>query len=218
MRMAANEPERTCLLSGKKAERASLIRLALSPDGDVLPDPAAKAPGRGAWLAVDADTVREAQASGRLKGALGRAFKGGAKVVPDDLAAAIEHELADRALKRIGMETRAGHLAFGFERVLAAARSGAAKLVLHAADAADDGRRKLEAGLQSGGRRAKSLVLPVGRDRLSMAVGQANVVHAAALDAGAAGRIEADTGRWRAFCGLEGNEGARKGVRPGDAM
>ncbi|MBZ6378232.1 MULTISPECIES: DUF448 domain-containing protein [Pacificimonas] len=214
MRTATNDPQRTCILSGRQAGPDQLIRLALSPDGHVLPDPAAKAPGRGAWIGVSAEDVRSAQGSGKLRGALGRAFKGDARSVPDDLAAAIEEELARRAFDRIGLETRAGHLSFGFERVLSAARSGDARLLLHAADAADDGVRKLDSALQSGRPGAKSIRLPAGRERLSMAVGQANVVHAASTNAGAATRIEAATDRWRAFCGLE----ERNGGRPAPAM
>ena len=42
-----SDPIRTCILSRDEAPRDGLIRLALSPDGRVLPDIRAKAPGRG---------------------------------------------------------------------------------------------------------------------------------------------------------------------------
>ena len=45
-------PERRCILSGRTAARDDLVRLAISPDGDVLPDALARAPGRGAWIGV----------------------------------------------------------------------------------------------------------------------------------------------------------------------
>lgn len=45
-------PERKCVLSGRHDARGDLIRLAISPDGDVLPDVLARAPGRGAWIGV----------------------------------------------------------------------------------------------------------------------------------------------------------------------
>ncbi len=48
-----------------------LIRLALGPDGEILPDVRAKAPGRGAWIGVDrADAgsgAGEGQAAGRAR-------------------------------------------------------------------------------------------------------------------------------------------------------
>ncbi len=205
MRTATNDPQRTCILSGRTANRADLIRLALSPGGEVLPDPAAKAPGRGAWIGVTAGALREAQASGKLKGALGRAFKGDARAVPEDLAARICEDLERRALDRIGIEKRTGAVLFGFDRVMAAIRTGEARLVLHADDAGTDGREKLDravrsAALQSEGAEAKSVTLPVGRDRLSAAVGQANAVHAAFIDADAAMRMQAALSRWMGFC------------------
>ncbi|MGB7404101.1 MAG: DUF448 domain-containing protein, partial [Pacificimonas sp.] len=180
MRQPRNEPERTCILTREPGGRNELIRLALSPDGDVLPDLGAKAPGRGAWLGVDAAALDAAQAKGALKGALARAFKGEAKSVPDDLSARIGDGLRARALDRLGLEMKAGHLVFGFERVLSAVQSGASDLVLHAADAGDDGCEKLDRAvrqmnrhddpdaLQNEGGRAKSLVLPVDRAALSM--------------------------------------------------
>lgn len=212
MRTATNDAERTCILTGAKGERAGFIRLALSPDGAILPDPGAKAPGRGAWLGVDAAALRAAQGSGKLKGALGRAFKGEAREVPGDLAGEIEAELERRTLALLGLEMKAGHLVLGFERLLSGVRAGTVRLILHAADAAGDGRRKLDGAghgaLQNGLAKPKSLVLPVDRGRLSMAVGQGNVVHAGISDPGAAARIEAAAMRWRAFCGLDGNDDA----------
>ena len=49
-RPGGKSPERKCILTGRHGERDELIRLAISPDGDVLPDPRARAPGRGAWV------------------------------------------------------------------------------------------------------------------------------------------------------------------------
>ena len=44
--------ERKCILTGDRADPETLIRLAIGPDGQVLPDVRAKAPGRGAWIGV----------------------------------------------------------------------------------------------------------------------------------------------------------------------
>ncbi|MGD9812036.1 MAG: YlxR family protein, partial [Sphingobium sp.] len=44
--------ERRCILSGERASPDHLVRLALSPEGEVMPDVRAKAPGRGAWIGV----------------------------------------------------------------------------------------------------------------------------------------------------------------------
>ena len=86
-------PERKCILSGEHGARETFIRLALAPDGEVLPDVRAKAPGRGAWVGVGRATLEAAQANGKLKGALARAFKTGDLRIPGDLPARIEAAL-----------------------------------------------------------------------------------------------------------------------------
>ncbi len=115
------ESERTCVLSGRKAPRAALIRLALGPDGTVAPDVRAKAPGRGAWIGVDRATLEEAISKGRLTKALARAFKT-AVTVPADLADQIERALERAALDRLGLEARAGQIVTGTEKIVDAAR------------------------------------------------------------------------------------------------
>jgi len=81
----SHTPERKCILSGAHGERDNLIRLALSPEGEVLPDVRAKAPGRGAWIGVDRQTLEAARTKGKLRGALARAFKGAPLSIPEDL-------------------------------------------------------------------------------------------------------------------------------------
>src|SRR5690349_15133488 len=71
----AHVPERTCILTRRTASREELIRLALGPDGEVAPDVRARAPGRGAWIGVGRAELDQANAKGKLKGALARAFK-----------------------------------------------------------------------------------------------------------------------------------------------
>ena len=61
-------PERTCVLTRAKGSRDDLIRLALGPDGEVAPDVRARAPGRGAWIAVGRDGARRRQCQGQAQG------------------------------------------------------------------------------------------------------------------------------------------------------
>src|SRR5918993_3346042 len=65
-----SSPERTCILTRAKGDKDSLIRLALGPDGEVAPDPRARAPGRGAWIRVGRAELDAANAKGKLKAAL----------------------------------------------------------------------------------------------------------------------------------------------------
>ena len=95
-------PERKCILTGTHGPRSGLIRLALDPDGNVLPDIKARAPGRGAWIGVDRPTLETAIAKGKLKGALARAFKTQAIAIPEDLPQRIGVALGAAWVARLG--------------------------------------------------------------------------------------------------------------------
>ena len=124
--------ERTCVLTRRKDSKEALIRLALGPDGAVAPDVRARAPGRGAWISVGRELLDEANAKGKLKPALQRAFKTNELHVPSNLGERTEHALRKTALDRLGMEARAGNLINGADKVEAAARAGRVHLLLHA--------------------------------------------------------------------------------------
>jgi predicted RNA-binding protein YlxR (DUF448 family) len=181
------------------------VRLVLGPDGQVHPDIRAKAPGRGAWIGVTRPELETALAKGKLKGALARAFRTNAIEIAPDLPERIERELARAALDRLGMEARSGTLINGADRVDQAARMGKVHLLLHAADAGEDGRRKLDQAWRVGGSdeigHARGLVIPAQRTILSMALGRENVVHVALTEPAAARRVGLALARWRAFIG-----------------
>lgn len=197
--------ERRCILSGERADPASLIRLAIGPDGAVLPDVRGKAPGRGAWIGVDRATLAQALARGRLRGAFARAFKGEPLTICDALPAMIDEALARAVHERLGLEARASTLATGFDRIDSAARKGQLRLLLHAADAGEDGCRKLDQAWRVGeGREGEALagaLLPLDRVALSRALGRHNVVHIGVIDAGAAKRLRVVLDRWQSYRG-----------------
>lgn len=199
------ENTRRCILSGEREAREGLIRLALGPDGQIAPDIRARAPGRGAWIGVDQATFRKALENGKLKGALARAFKTSDFTIPTDLSDRIEAALQQAALDRLGLEARAGMLLTGSEKIEVAARRGQVEMLLHAADAAADGNRKLDQALRVGmdmvGTDLSGTVLPVDRAPLSMAMGRDNVVHIAITDKKAAARVAEIVGRWQVFLG-----------------
>ena len=201
------DTERTCVLSGKKAPREALIRLALGPDNMIAPDIRAKAPGRGAWIGVDRATLEEAITKGKLGKALARAFKTAVNI-PADLADQIEKALERATLDRLGLEARAGQIVTGSEKIVDAARKGTVELLLHARDAAADGTRKLDQALRVGldmeGSDLRGLAIPATRAILSMALGRENVVHLALIAPAAAARVNQALGRWRGFIGLDG--------------
>jgi len=203
-------PERTCILTGRKAAPEELIRLAIAPDAPdgasmVLPDVLARAPGRGAWIGVTADELAAAQVKGKLKGALARAHKGAKLAIPEDLPALITAALTRALTDRLGLEMRAGRLLCGSDRIAEQARGGRVAWLAHAADASADGSRKLDQALRVGreeeGSGLAGITLPLDRAALSVALGRDNVVHLAINDAGAAKRVSAIAGRLVHFLG-----------------
>ena len=215
----SHTPERKCILSGDHAAREALIRLALGPDGQVAPDVRARAPGRGAWIGVDRATLEAAQAKGKLKAALARAFKTNDVAAPADLGERIEAALRQSTLDRLGLEARSGNLVTGADRIETAARRGQVGMLIHAADASAEGRRKLDQAWRVGrdeeGSGRQGLAFPEGRAILSLALGRENVVHVAIIDRAASARVSHALGRWRAFIGRENKLSAATAEPPG---
>ncbi len=206
---SAKGSERRCVLTGNIGARDELVRLAVSPDGDVHPDALAKAPGRGAWIGVSKTELAAAIDNGRLKGALARAFKIGGKTgglnVPEDLPTRTESALKKAVLDRLGLEMRSGRLILGSDRIANEARMGAVAALYHAEDAKEDGRRKLDqawrVGLDEEGSGRTGERLPLDREALSVALGRENVVHLALADAKSAERVAIPLQRLLNFMG-----------------
>jgi predicted RNA-binding protein YlxR (DUF448 family) len=84
--MTSRTPVRTCLGCRQEGDKSSLRRLVRGPDGTAQPDPAGRAPGRGAYVHLNAACLEQA----RRRRALERALN--AKV-PDSVWAELKHEL-----------------------------------------------------------------------------------------------------------------------------
>lgn len=205
----SGQPERRCILTGDHGSRDDLLRLAISPDGDVLPDALARAPGRGAWIGVSRSELEKAIAKGQLKGALARAFKGAVLTIPADLAERAEVALCRAFTDRLGLEMKSGRLLTGSDRIAENARMGKVTWLAHAADAGEDGSRKLDqawrVGREEEGSGLRGVTLPLDRAALSVALGRDNVVHLALIDREAAARLDLPLRRLLRFLG-HGNE------------
>ena len=188
------ERERRCIVSGEHDSGANLIRFALSPDGVVTPDVAAKLPGRGAWVRADRATIAQAA----KKGAFSRAFKTQA-TVPDGLADMVETLLSRRCLDQLGMAQRAGAIAVGATQVDAAIRAKPALLLIEANDGAEEGREKLMSlhiGLWG---RPPAAVGCFSSSDLGVALGRERVIHACLLQERLASVWAAEIGRLSGF-------------------
>ena len=188
------ERERRCIVSQEVLPDARLIRFALSPDGVVTPDVAAKLPGRGAWVRADHTSLEMAA----KKGAFARAFKAEVKV-PSDLAALTETLLARRCLAQLGLARRAGALAMGATQVEDAIRGKRAFILIEASDGAAEGREKLMS-LHIGlwGRPPAAVGCFESAD-LGVALGRERVIHACLLQEPMAPGWAADISRLAGF-------------------
>ncbi|MGD9664441.1 MAG: DUF448 domain-containing protein [Novosphingobium sp.] len=200
-------PQRRCILTGAVASRDALVRLAISPEGQVLPDALARAPGRGAWVGVTREDLDSAIAKGQLRGALARAFKGAPLAIPADLGELTEKALVRAFLDRLGLEMRSGRLILGSDRIAEQARMGRVAWLAHAADASDDGARKLDQAFRVGrdaeGSGLGGIRLPLDRAALSVALGRENVVHLALADRKSAERVTGPLDRLLHFRGSQ---------------
>ena len=206
-RKAKAEPERRCVISGETCPQAQLIRLALSPDGDVLPDIFGKAPGRGAWIGVNRTELESALANGKLRGGLARAFKQNSMTIPADLPEQIAQGLKKALLDRLGLELRIGSLILGSQKIADNTRAGKTQLVCHASDASEGGMSKLDqawrVGTDQEGSGLRGMRLPLDRETLSVALGRENVVHFAIRDAASVDRVRASLDRLQHFSAAE---------------
>jgi predicted RNA-binding protein YlxR (DUF448 family) len=186
--------ERRCIVSGESLPESKLIRFALAPDGAVVPDVAARLPGRGAWVSADRVQVEKAC----RKGLFARAFKAEARA-SEDLADRTEALLARRCLDGLGLMRRAGALALGATQVEAAIRARPAFLLVEASDGAADGREALmrvHIGLWG---RPPAAVGCFSASELGVALGRERVIHACLLQERLALGWAADIGRLAGF-------------------
>ena len=174
--------ERMCAVTRQVSRIDNLIRFVVSPSGEVIPDLKRKLPGRGLWVSLSHATVVDAA----RRGVFAKSFKrelSVSKTLADDADALMVRGLTEA----LAMTAKAGQVVSGFAKVEAAIESRQAIAVIHATDGADDGIRKLNAKIDGAARRnaADSADFPVvsvlTTDELDLALGRANVVHAALL-------------------------------------
>jgi predicted RNA-binding protein YlxR (DUF448 family) len=182
--------ERQCALTREVRPVADLIRFAISPGGEVVPDTDALAEGRGVWISLGHKLVADAV----KKKAFAKSLKAEVAVAPD-LADITRQRLTDRLTSALSMCRKAGQIVTGASKVKALIESGEAIALLTATDAAEDGRNKMvsslkgyryaaeEAGIAT--REVPHLEL-LDSSQLGLALGLENVIHAALIKGAAA--------------------------------
>lgn len=177
-----NEPERRCIVTGEVQPKRGLIRFALGPDGQLVPDIAGKLPGRGVYVAAE----REALETAVKKKLFARGLKRPVEV-PEGLVADVEALLARRVTDLVSMARKAGGAVTGYEKVKDWLAKGEAAILLQASDGSERGKSKLH---KPGGRGSFFDVLTA--QELGLSFGRERVIHAALARGGLTERIRED--------------------------
>lgn len=170
---------RHCALTREIKPVGELIRFVVGPDGAVVPDVKRKLPGRGLWLTGTRAALEEAT----RRNVFARGFKRAVAVMPA-LAADTERLLGRSALDALAIAGKAGLVVTGAARVETALREDGVVALIHAADAASDGKRKLDVALRRNrGEKSPETVIvdAFPGEQLDLALNRPNVVHAALL-------------------------------------
>jgi predicted RNA-binding protein YlxR (DUF448 family) len=179
--------ERMCAVTRAVRPIDELIRFVVAPSGEVIADLKRKLPGRGLWVSATHRAVAEAVRRNQF----GKGFKRDVRVAPT-LPRDTENLLVRGVIEALAMAAKAGQVVAGFAKVEGALQQQQAVALIHAADGAADGIRKLDAIVrQNTGKPGESREIPVigalTSEQLDLALGRSNVIHAALL-AGSAGK------------------------------
>jgi predicted RNA-binding protein YlxR (DUF448 family) len=171
--------DRTCIVTRKVSNEWELIRFVRGPDGTVVPDLNRKLPGRGVWVSLSRSRVSEAVKRQSFARGLGEVTAG--TDLPDQVGAL----LRKAALSYISLAKKAGEAVAGAAKVEEMVASGRARLVIHAREAAQNGRQKIDS---LSGPSLETLCLFTSSE-LDLAFGRANVIHAAVAKGGLAEKL-----------------------------
>jgi uncharacterized protein len=193
-------PVRQCAVRRTRGPEDDLLRFVLDPDQRVVPDLKRKLPGRGVWITATREAVDKAV---RQK-SFARGFKQAVTVNPD-LAEIVEGLLRRAALQDLALANKAGCIVAGSTKVAKALTGERRMVLLHAADAAFDGRRKLDRLVAGAGRDADDDIPPsltgFTSSELSAALGRNNVMHAAITQDGAGRNFVGSALRYLRYAG-----------------
>lgn len=173
---------RMCAVTRQVRPIDELIRFVVSPSGEVVADLKRKLPGRGLWISASRQAVAEAARRNQFS----KGFRRDVKVAPT-LPADTESLLVRGVIDALAMAAKAGQVISGFSKVEGALEQrNSVRALIHAADGAADGIRKLDAVVRqntanNGESREFPVVTALTSEQLDLALGRSNVVHAALL-------------------------------------
>lgn len=183
----ARDVERQCIITKQVKPAEEMIRFVVGPGDRLVPDVAAKLPGRGIWLTANKLSLAEAIA----KKSFGKAAKQHVEV-PSDIQEQVERLLRNRVREALSLARKAGQVISGNDKVDEAVKKDEVAALLHASDASEAGVRKLKAGDLPSYR-------GFSRELLSDVMGKENAVHVAVLKGSAGAFFIAELRRFALF-------------------
>lgn len=195
--------ERMCIVTRRVGEEQTLIRFVRGPDDTAVPDLARKLPGRGVWISLDRALLAEAV----KKKLFSKGFAAETRA-DQGLPDLVGRLLRQQALSYISLAKKAGDAVTGFMKVEELLGKGRAKILIHAREAQPDGCRKLDKMV--GPEVVKFTLFTL--DELDLAFGRSNVVHAAVIKGGLAGKLLIAVRRIETYEALPGPKGSEERV------
>lgn len=183
-------PSRRCVATRESGAKELMLRFVLGPGRELVPDLAARLPGRGMWLSARADVLERALS----RGAFQRAARGSVHA-PPDLREQIVAGLRARIRDRLGFARRAGQAVCGFEKTREWLRDDRAGLLVEASDGSASERARLVGG------RSVPVVVALDAATLGGIFGRDHAVHAAVAQGRLAQDIAREAARLSGFSG-----------------
>jgi predicted RNA-binding protein YlxR (DUF448 family) len=201
--------ERFCIAARATRPVEKMIRFVIAPNGEAVPDLKRNLPGRGVWVTATRKVLDQAIKAS----AFARAFRREVRV-STDLAGRTESLLETAVLDGLAIARKAGLVVLGFTKIENALARGRIVALLHAAEAAPDGVKKLDAALRQSGLAGSVTVTRIlSATQLDLALGRPNVVHAALLAGRASDTFMARLRRLEGFRSGELGQGAQEPVK-----
>lgn len=174
---------RRCAVRRVSRPENELLRFVADADGVIRFDIKRKLPGRGVWVTASKAVVSEAVKRNVFQRSLRRSV-----TAPRELPDEVEEALERAALGALALANKAGQVTAGFAKVIAALEKNRLGGLVHSAEAADDGCRRLNnrfAAAAGVDEVPSQRIFRFSCAALSQALGRENVNHAGLLHGGA---------------------------------
>lgn len=208
--------ERFCVATRAVQPVEHMIRFVIAPNGEAVADLKHNLPGRGVWVTATRSALDQAQKTN----AFARGFPRDVRLA-GDLVPRTERLLENAALDALAVARKAGLVAMGFAQVAMALKRNAVIALLHAAEAAPDGVKKLNSALRQSRQSGSVRIIRIlTTSQLDLALGRPNVIHAALLAGPPSDTFLARLQRLERFRtgDLGTNRGASAGSSTGNAV